>query len=85
MRHLAKHGVTQQEFEDAAGNDPLLVDYQDVDGEDVWTGLGARMGTNKGLRVLTVVFTVRKVRIRAVTAYEANKSDARSYWKERGK
>jgi hypothetical protein len=80
VRHLARHDVTVQEFERAAGNDPILLDYENVDGEDRWVGLGA----TPGLRVLKVAFTIREGRIRAITAFDASKKDARYYWRRRG-
>ncbi len=80
LNHLARHGVTREEFEQAAGNDPMLLDYQNVDGEDRWMGLGASVR----LRVLNIVFTIRQGRVRAVTAFDAVKTDVRYYWKDRG-
>jgi len=80
VRHLARHGVTPQEFEQAASADPVLLDYENVDAEDRWVGLGA---TN-GLRVLKLAFTIREGRIRAITAFDASKKDAREYWKRKG-
>jgi uncharacterized DUF497 family protein len=80
LSHLARHGVAREEFEQAAGNGPILLDYENVDGEDRWTGLGATVR----LRVLNVVFTIRQGRLRAVTAFDAAKSDVRYYWKHRG-
>jgi len=80
VQHLARHDVTPAEFRQAIHNDPILFDYQNVDGEDRWTGLGS----TDGLRVLAVVFTIREGRIRAVTAFDASKERAREYWKKKG-
>ena len=35
-KHLARHDVTRAEFEQVI-NDPILFDYQNIDGEDRWT------------------------------------------------
>jgi uncharacterized DUF497 family protein len=78
--HLANHDVTIAEFEQVIRNDPMLFDYDDVDGEERWTGVGA---TN-GLRVLIVAFTTRGGRIRAVTGFNASKRKAREFWKRKG-
>ena len=81
VHHLARHSVTQAEFEQAMQNDPNLFDYQIVDGEERWTGLGS----TDNLRVLVVVFTIREGRIRAVTAFPANKKRVREYLKWNGR
>jgi uncharacterized DUF497 family protein len=61
-------------------NDPILFDYQNVDGEDRWTGIGS---TND-LRIVVVAFTIREGCIRAVTAFRANKQQARNFWEQKG-
>ena len=80
-QHLVRHKVTWAEFEQALRNDPILFDYENIDGEDRWTGLGS---TDK-LRVLFVAFTVRGGRIRAVTAFDASKKRVREFWKQKGR
>jgi uncharacterized DUF497 family protein len=62
-------------------NDPILFDYQNVDGEDRWTG----MGSTDDLRILVIAFTIREGRIRAVTAFRANKQQARKFWEQKGR
>ena len=62
-------------------NDPNLFVYEIVDGEERWTALGS----TDDLRVLVVVFTVREGRIRAVTAFPANKKRVREYLKRKGR
>ena len=79
-RHLGRHKVTPAEFEQVMHNDPTLFDYQMVDGEDRWTGVGP---TND-LRILVVAFTIREGCIRAVTAFPANKQQAREFWNRKG-
>ena len=80
IRHVARHDVTQTEFEELMRNDPIFFDYADLDGEDRWTGLGS----TKDLRVLVVAFTIREGRIRPITAFKAGKKRVREYWKQRG-
>jgi uncharacterized DUF497 family protein len=62
-------------------NDPILFDYQNVDGEDRWAG----MRSTNDLRVLVVPFTIREGCIRAVTAFRANKQQARKFWEQKGR
>ncbi len=80
VQHLDRHGVTQSEFEQVMRNDPALFDYENIDGEDRWTGLGP----TDDLRVLVVAFTIREGRFRAVTAYPASKKRAREFWRSIG-
>ena len=79
LKHLARHGVTRAAFEQVMGNDPILFDYQDIDGEDRWTG----MGSTDRLPILVVAFTIREGRIRAVTAFLASKKRVREFWKQK--
>ena len=80
IKHLARHHVTPQEFEEAILNDPMLFDYDNVDGEDRWTGLGS----THSLRVLVVCFTTREGRFRAVTAFTASNKRRREFWNKKG-
>ena len=78
--HLARHKVTPEEFEQALSADPILFDYENVDGEDRWIAWGA----TGALRVLVLVFTMRHGRVRAVTAYDAGKQRTRAFWRQKG-
>lgn len=80
LQHLAGHDVTQAEFEEVMSNDPILLDYENVGGEDRWTGIGS----TKDLRVLVVAFTIRGSHIRAVTAFKASKKRVQEFWRHRG-
>jgi uncharacterized protein len=80
LSHLARHKVTSAEFEQVMRNDPILFDYESVDGEDRWTGLGS----TDELRVLVVAFTIREGRIRAATAFNASKRNVRDFWRKKG-
>ena len=74
-KHLATHDVTPAEFEQSMKNNPLHLDYELIDNEERYRLVGL---TNGG-RLLSVVFTVRKGRIRAVTAFPASAPDRKAY------
>ena len=76
--HIAPHGVRPWEAEEAA-RDPKrrTVPAYNQGGERRWALFGA---TEAG-RILFVVFTRRKGRIRVVMAREASRSDKRRYRK----
>ena len=78
VQHLAR-GVTQAEFEQVMRHDPILFDYENVDGEDRWIGLGS----TDDLRVLVVAFRIREGRIRAVTAFLASNKRVQEFWKQK--
>jgi uncharacterized DUF497 family protein len=75
IAHLKRHRVSAEEFEEVIKNDPLDLDHDSVSGEDRYRSLGE---TNRG-RVLIVVWTFRRGRIRAITAYRARRSYVRLY------
>ena len=79
-RHLARHQVTPDEFEEAMSRDPIVLDYDNVDAEDRWMALGA----TASLRVVVLVFTIRHDRVRPVTAYKANRKLAGYFWRQKG-
>lgn len=80
VKHLKRHHVKPSEFEEALRNDPILFDHDNLDGEDRWTGLGA----TDALRVLTLSFTIRNGRVRAITAFDASRKRALEFWQHRG-
>ena len=73
--HLARHRVTQEEFEQGMRNDPVELGSADVNRE-LRTKVAAV--TDRG-RILEMVYTVRRGKIRAVTAYPANRSKRERY------
>jgi uncharacterized DUF497 family protein len=74
-KHLAVHRVTPAEFEQVMYNDPLDLDYEVIDGEERYRSVGL---TNGG-RLLSVLFTVRNGRLRAVTAFPASVPDTKAF------
>ena len=38
--HIARHKMTPQEVEDIFENDPIMIDFDVVDGEERWTVIG---------------------------------------------
>jgi uncharacterized protein len=78
-RHLARHGVTAKEFEEALSNDPQYLDVDSEFGEERWSAIGH---TN-GLRMLYVVLTYRGKRVRPITAWDAPKWLQEIYFENR--
>jgi uncharacterized DUF497 family protein len=74
-KHLAAHKVTPAEFEQAMNNDPLELDYEWIGDEERYRSVGL---TNGG-RFLLVVWTVRKGKVRAVTAFSASVSNKKVF------
>ena len=73
-----KHGVAASEAEEALLNDPLCqVDSCHSDSEQRYVALGA---TNEGRR-LFVAFTVRRNRVRIISARPMSRSEGRIYEK----
>jgi hypothetical protein len=73
--NLRKHGV---DFADAAGvfDDPLALSMPDDNpDEGRWVGIGSDF---RG-RVLTVIYTWRRARIRLISARRATPSERRAY------
>jgi uncharacterized DUF497 family protein len=68
-KHIARHRVTTTEAEQVVLNDPLDLEMQTEDGEERLIQLGK---TNKG-RILIVITTWRKDKIRVITAFRAPK------------
>ena len=73
--HIARHRVTPEEFEQAINNDPILVAEYEIKRE--WRAHVAGI-TDQG-RLLELVYTVRRGRIRAVTAYPLKRNKKELY------
>ncbi len=73
--HLARHRVTPEEFEEGMANDPVELGSAEIHGE-IRTKVAAM--TVRG-RILEMVYTVRRGRIRAVTAHPVHKKRREHY------
>jgi len=67
--HIARHGVTPAEAEEVIAGDPIVLQVQFRKGERRVLCAGR---TAKG-RAIAVVYTVRKGRVRVVTAFPAKR------------
>jgi uncharacterized DUF497 family protein len=76
--HIARHGVRPEEA--LANPRRLVLRIRSQRGEERWAALGA---TEAG-RILFVVFTRRRGRVRAITARDATPEEKRRY-RKRGK
>ena len=74
--HIARHGVTPSETEQVVLGASLPLEIEERSGEDRHTELGE---TTEG-RLLLVVWTWRRHRIRVVTAFPANRK-WRTLWR----
>ena len=66
-KHLAAHKVTAPEFESLMRNCPLDLEYQVVDGEERYRSVGL---ADSG-RLLVAIWTLRRGKVRAITAFPA--------------
>ena len=78
-QHIALHGISPEEAEEAVLIDPLDADVQQHESEQ----RALCFGRTKSGRLLTVLYTERLGRIRVVTAYEMTRSQQRLYFQER--
>ena len=74
-KHLAAHRVSPAEFEQLLSNDPLDLEYQSINHEVRYRSVGL---TNGG-RLLSVVWTIRNGKVRAITAFPASVSDRKAF------
>ena len=72
-KHLAAHKVTPVELEQVLSDDPLNLDYESVDNEERYRSVLTSRG-----RILSVVWTVRNGKVRAVTAFPATVPDKKA-------
>jgi uncharacterized DUF497 family protein len=81
-KNWAKHKVTCSESEEIFLNDPLLIAQVDrskiIYKEDRYTAHGI---TNSG-RFLLVVFTIRKDKIRIISARDMHRKERRRFYEE---
>jgi uncharacterized DUF497 family protein len=75
QKHLAIHNVTPTEFEHVLNNDPLDLDYELVNNEERYRSVGLASGG----RVLSVVWTIRNGKVRAITAFPSSVADRKAF------
>jgi uncharacterized DUF497 family protein len=69
-RHLRRHGVVPEEFEEAFLNDPELMRVEEEKGEE----RSYAYGPTKNWRMLVLIYTDRGRLVRPITAWDAPKS-----------
>jgi uncharacterized DUF497 family protein len=74
-KHLAAHKVAPAEFEQLLDNEPLDLAYERIDYEVRYRSVGV---TNGG-RLLSVAWTIRNGKVRAITAFPASVSDRKAF------
>ena len=74
-KHLAGHQVAPAEFQEMLNNDPVDLEYDLIDNEERYRFVGL---TNGG-RLLSVVWTIRNGKVRAITAFPATVSDRKAF------
>jgi uncharacterized DUF497 family protein len=75
-KHIARHGITPEEVEEAVLIEPLEADVQQHESEE----RVLCFGRTKSGRLLTVLYAERRGKIRIVTAYEMTKEQQRLYF-----
>jgi uncharacterized DUF497 family protein len=76
VKHIARHGITLEEAEQAVLIEPLESDVQQHGSEE----RVLCFGRTKSGRLLTVLYTERRGRVRVVTAYEMTRQQQRLYF-----
>ena len=79
LRKIRAHRIKQAEVEQVLSRDPILVYEQDSDGEIRYVYYGE---TEKN-RMIAVVLTERKDKIRVITAYDMDAGQKQDYLKWR--
>ena len=74
-KHLAAHKVAPSEFEQVLNNDPIDLKFERIDNEERYRSVGF---TNGG-RLLSVAWTIRNGKVRAITAFPASVSDRKAF------
>ena len=74
-KHLDAHKVAPAEFEELLDNDPVDLKFGFIDDEERYRSVGL---TDAG-RLLSVVWTIRKGKVRAITAFPATVSDRKAF------
>ena len=79
LAHIARHGITPKEAEEAVLIEPLDTDVQQHEGEERVLCFGR---TQSG-RLLTVLYTDRRGRTRVDTAYKMTRAQQRLYFERK--
>ncbi len=74
-KHLAAHKVAPAEFEQVLNSDPINLAFDLIDDEERYRSVGP---TNSG-RLLSVAWTIRNGKVRAITAFPASASDRKAF------
>ena len=74
-KHLDAHKVAPTEFEQLLNNDPVNLNFELIDNEERYRSVGL---TNGG-RLLSVAWTIRNGKVRAITAFPASVSDRKAF------
>jgi uncharacterized DUF497 family protein len=74
-KHLGAHNVAPAEFEQLLNHDPVDLSFELIGNEARYRSVGL---TNGG-RLLSVVWTIRNGKVRAITAFSASVSDRRAF------
>ena len=76
VRHLAAHRVEPFEFEQVLHGDPVDLAYDVIDEEARYRSVGL---TDSG-RLLSIVWTIRDGKVRAITAFPSGALDKKAYF-----
>ena len=74
-KHLDAHKVAPAEFEQLLNNNPIDLNFELIDNEERYRSVGL---TNGG-RFLSVVWTIRNGKVRAITAFPASVSERKAF------
>ncbi|MBL8227091.1 MAG: BrnT family toxin [Bryobacterales bacterium] len=74
-KHLAAHKVAPVEFEQVLDNDPIDLAFDVINDEERYRSVGL---TNRG-RLLSVAWTIRNGKVRAITAFPSGVSDRKAF------
>jgi uncharacterized DUF497 family protein len=75
QHHILRHGVIPKEVEEAVSQKNVILTAKTVKREKRWKLFGKTFAG----RYLVVIFTVRRKFFRAVTAYDMNANERRTY------
>jgi uncharacterized DUF497 family protein len=74
-KHLDAHKVAPAEVEQRLNNDPVDLSFELIGNDERYRSVGL---TNAG-RLLSVAWTIRKGKVRAITAFPASVSDRKAF------